>query len=504
MRFDLFRFGSAKSLYVAPDNKFPQFFYVLFKFPAFQGLLMLVACLADTGPVRAANVMYSYNSDLSNASPLANAYVRAGSIYIFLDDQNVLETDIVCCDWLKSVGSRQKVISASRTIFQNDSLQLDLAGVSSGSVRSLKTLADGETLTFTVQRAAERAGIQLRRSGAVKVTQSGQIIENLLITANENDECGISILDKSNITIRNVRIEHKNRGICVQDSSGLVINTVQMISTSAPLAGPHCDFGRTNCNNNKAARANPDERLSILLNNAPGAVLEHLQMEKGSGGLWGYRSNNLSLHDFVCFDIRGPYPRGQCVQMTESNGAVIKNFYAKNFKGVSRSEDNFNFYESDNAVISDGLVDGNWSVNGVGIIADRGADNLRVSNIDFLETGSAAVSVWSNDLSRIGRNLLAENIRVKNTHCDARDGRVPSSGGLVVAAQPESINPVYRNVQYANHCREQVTWCMPGRSCRKNNTGSADIREKNFSVREPLELQFPWERSAPAQTLQCS
>jgi len=157
-------------------------------------------------------------------------------------------------------------------------------------------------------------------------------------------------------------------------------------------------------------------------------------------------------------------------------------------------------YESDNVEVSDGLIDGNYSVNGVGVIADTGSDNAVVRNIDIINTTVVGVSVWSNDENNIGRNFLAENIRVKDTSCSSRDGRVPSSGGLAFAAHPNSENPQFLNSQWFNHCRSTVIWCSPGGSCRQRSGGVADIREEDFEPKQPLELIFPWEVSRPVIT----
>ena len=232
----------------------------------------------------------------------------------------------------------------------------------------------------------------------------------------------------------------------------------------------------------------------------PGVRIDRVETTGASGGVFSYKSDGTTITDIVCLDIHGPYPRAQCVQFVSSDDGSVNGFYAKNWFEQSRSEDNFNAYDSDRITVQNGLIDGNYSVNGVGVIADHGSDDMTVRDVDVLNTSVSAVSVWSNDAAKVGKNFLAERIRVKDTQCVSRDGQTPSSQGLVFAAHPDANNFRFLDSQYSNHCRSLAFYCKPGASCRSSGTGQVDLREEDFTPRTPLSLEFPWERTAPTIT----
>ncbi|MFK7997716.1 MAG: hypothetical protein AB8B87_26555 [Granulosicoccus sp.] len=333
---------------------------------------------------------------------------------------------------------------------------------------------------------------ELTQSGAVVVRQGNAVIQNLSIDTTSADTCAINIADANRVVVRNIDIKHVNVGICATNVNELIIQDVRLLSKEAPAAGPHCVNGVSECSSNTAQWGSPDEHIAIKLDKTPGAIVQRVQASLASTAVLVYRSPGTAINKLVCLDMRGPYPRGQCAIFINSNNSSLDNFYSKGYRDQSFHEDNVNLYFSDNVTVSNGLIDGNWSINGAGIIADIGSDNALVKNIDVVNTGQAAISVWSNDSSLIGKNFRAENIRVKDTHCEARYGQVASSGGLVFVAHPSAQNPAFVNSQFFNHCRSQKHYCMPGESCRNLPGGTVSIREENFTPRAPLTLTFPW------------
>ena len=330
--------------------------------------------------------------------------------------------------------------------------------------------------------------------------RDGVVIEDVRIRTSTSEDCAINVENARDVTIRRVLIEHSNKGICAQDVEGLVIEQVRFVSLSTPSTGPHCDHGVDTCTFDKSRWADPDTRLAMRLLRTPDVRIDHVETSGASGGVFSYRSPGTAITDIVCLDIHGPYPRAQCVQFVESDDSSVDGFYAKNWFEQSRSEDNFNAYKSDRVTVQNGLIDGNYSVNGVGVIADHGSDDMTVRDVDILNTSVSAVSVWSNDPAHVGRNFLAERIRVKNTQCVSRDDQVPSSQGLVFAAHMDADNFRFLDTQYFNHCRDLTFYCKPGASCRSSGSGQVDLREEDFTPRTPLSLEFPWERVAPAIT----
>lgn len=461
--------------------------------PALLGLFLLLAGNSATAALK-----FSYNADLTDSRILNGAHVESRKVYITSDAASGNGSQLSCCTWKSGPGAGDVAGNTSVSANASGAYEVNLSALPAGSVRAASL--NGTSESFTISRPAGYQPVLLASSGPLNITQDNQVIENLSITAGTGDGCAIRALNVSNLTIRNVDIRHANIGICAQDVSNLVINDVRLSSTSAPAAGPHCDHGVSECKFTKSKWANPDNRLAIKLNRAPASILKRISINKASGGVFTYKAHNTKIYDVVCTDIRGPYPRGQCVQFVNTNDALLKNFYSKIWKNQSRSEDNVNMYQSDNVLITDGFIDGNYSINGVGVIADTGSDNAHVRNIDLINTTVVAISVWSNDEAQVGKNFLAENIRAKDTHCDSRDGYKPSSQGLVFGMHPKASNPRYVNTQYFNHCRSTVTWCVPGSYCSKGIGGSIDIREADFTPKAALALVFPWESRRPVIT----
>jgi len=330
--------------------------------------------------------------------------------------------------------------------------------------------------------------IRLKSSGPVKATRDGQIIQNLRISASQSQSCAIEVSGFENVQIRNVEILHKNLGICVNDAPGTKIENARVISSSAPVQGPHCKFGVNNCDRDKENQAYADHRLNIAVRRSDNVIINNAYLEKGAGGLWFDRSHNSVARNIQCFDARGPYPKGNCALWGKSNNGLLENFYSKNIKEISHDLDIINAFDSDGLTVRNGLVDGAFSINGVAVIADAYSDNLTVSNVDFTRTTNAAFIVWAGNKTespeKVGKNFTAYNLRVKDTSCTTRYDVPPSSGGIVFGAHPSAINPSISNVTYWNHCRSQVTG-----SSRFNKVGV----EKDFSLRDPFIASFPWE-----------
>jgi len=340
--------------------------------------------------------------------------------------------------------------------------------------------------------------LELSQSQPLKMrSKDGVVIENLVIESTKDDTCAIDLHSMDNVTIRNVEIRHSNVGICAVDVTGLKLENVRLTSTSTPAKGPHCVHGVDHCETDKKNWANPDHRVAIKTFRAAGMTATNIEVTGQSGGFYVNDSPKTIIEDLVCKDIHGPYPRGQCVIFVRSHESSLNNFYAKNWKNQSRSEDNINVYDSDRVTVTNGFIDGNYSVYGIGIIADTGSDDLTIRNVDFINTTVGALNVWSNDESKVGKNFYAENVRIKDTHCESRNGRLPSSGGLVIAMHPKSVNTQIINAQYWNHCQSTAIWCKPGASCRQNTGGKVDAREEDFTPRDPLRLSFPWEGTSP-------
>jgi len=343
----------------------------------------------------------------------------------------------------------------------------------------------------------------LTASGPIDVETDGSTIENLDIPSDDHDKCGIRIVERKNITVRNININHAGAGICVVRSENVKIQTVRLVNT-IDRAGPHCRPGltvdqckRTSRNKNPEKLYPADSHNNITIRHSSAVSVDTAYLEKGEAGIIAYRTPGVSINNIHCKDIRGPYWRGQCVQFQESDNGKLTNFYIQQFLSTSSGHDNVNAFKSENVLVSDGLVDGNWSRNGVGVIADNDSHNMTVKNVDFTHQGVAAVNAWSgptgDDNGTVPHNFTAENIRVKDGHCDTTWHNIPdfgpSSGGLAFAKHPASKNAKFINSQYWNHCRSEASYFG------KLKPSIREIKEAEFTLKEPpISITFPWLR----------
>jgi len=219
------------------------------------------------------------------------------------------------------------------------------------------------------------ASVELSASGPIVVSNEDDIvIENLSIEDDGSKRCAIDISDANRVVIRNLDIRHANIGICTYRVDDLVIENVRMANTTALASGPFCRSGVSECATDRDNWIkSPDTKLAIKLDQSPGARLDRISATRASSGVFVHRSDDVEISNMVCEDIRGPFPRGQCVIFVYSDDGSLTNFYSKTYKEKSHAEDNVNAYDSDRITITEGLIDGNWSRHGVGVIG-MGAD----------------------------------------------------------------------------------------------------------------------------------
>lgn len=458
----------------------------------FTGIFLFLVCNGFASLANA-ELRYSYSSDLSNSAQVAGSQIEARSVYFFNSNQNA---PVTCCELVRGPSAARSDRVFRANLHSGEALQIDLSGYPVGGVYSAKIGNDSAAHEFTIVRSADTPVLQLQESGPVVSTHDGQVIENLRIDANTDHSCAISVKGHKNVVIRNVYITHKNLGICAEEAESVLIQKARVVSTSAPKRGPHCRHGVEDCRRSKDLRATADKRLNIKIHKSDNAVVDFVETEKGASGILVRYSNNVHLTSIRCFDVRGPRPRGGCLQFEGSHFGSMKNFYSKNILDVSADLDTINAWKSDYVTISNGLVDGSFGINGAGAVADNGSDNFTISDVDFVRTSGMAAAVSSSGPNdTIGSHFVAENIRVRDTVCVAHGGGPPSSGGLVVWVKGGADYPRVSNYTYFNHCRKYTVHCL-NRSCRDRNGGKGgqfDIREQDFTPREPLQLLFDWE-----------
>lgn len=228
-----------------------------------------------------------------------------------------------------------------------------------------------------IEAAARAAGLTL--SGPITVTTPGAVIENLHIRAT-GETPGIIVSGADDVIIRNVLVEHEAAsGISVDDSNGVTIDTVEVRNTIAPDSGPHDGL-----------------YVNIDLFRSADVGLTNVRVAHGSTGLLAIEAPGLTVDGFDAFDQRGPFPRGQGVQLDSSNGAVIENFHIVNDPASAWTEDNISVIDSSNVVIRNGIIDGNNAPSGVGVLVetydDAPAAGVAVENVQVFGFYNGAFS----------------------------------------------------------------------------------------------------------------
>ncbi|WP_050783313.1 calcium-binding protein [Methylobacterium nodulans] len=151
-------------------------------------------------------------------------------------------------------------------------------------------------------------------------------------------------------------------------------------------------------------------------------------------------SPNTALQGIEGYDMRGPFPRGQLVQFNGSSNSSLTNFYVKNDLNKSWTEDNINIGGSDNVHISNGVVDGNNSPSGVGVIFENSSYGV-VSHVDAIHMGDGAFSDY-------GSHNTFDYVRSFDNHVTGYAGRKPPlSNGLIFALANDTTitNAAYQN-----------------------------------------------------------
>ena len=134
-------------------------------------------------------------------------------------------------------------------------------------------------------------------TGPMRSSSDNQVIEGLDIVAPSGDAL---VLSHRGLIVRDCRIHHATgHGVYAHDTEGLVMQNLEVVR-SAPLTP-----GTEECNN-------------IYLNNCPGAVLTNIRALHGSSNIYIEHSQGCRIRTVELHDARGPYPRGQNIQMSWS------------------------------------------------------------------------------------------------------------------------------------------------------------------------------------------
>ena len=304
----------------------------------------------------------------------------------------------------------------------------------------------------------------LTSSGAISTNQDGQVIELLRIESQNGTAIEVT---HDNVVIRNVEIRHSGgAGIEINGANDVVIENVSIEHTGALASGAN----------------DSDDRVNIVGYQSPRLHVTNARLTRGSSGIYLIESADSRLSFIEGHDFRGPFPRGQLVQWDKSNGGRLEDFSVVNPPG-SWPEDNVNVYQSTGAEIRRGLIDGNNSPSGVGVIFDGGPSTGVVEDVDAIRMGNGCFSDYDG-----GEGVVFRRTRCRENICTSQDGRgVPLSNALMWSGNPARTELRIEQSQYFDACNPgNIVW-------PEDSFAVVEVEEVDFTLRAPITASFCWE-----------
>lgn len=335
---------------------------------------------------------------------------------------------------------------------------------SSGGTRS----SGGQSTLDGGQGGAPDSDAQVRctltPSGPVTARRDGEVFELLAIESTSGP--GISVNGFKGVTIRNVSVRHRGGpGIDFSNADDLVIENVSVEHTGAPASG-----------------ANASEDLNDI--NGTGSARVHItnaRVTRGSSGIYLVESPASHLSFIEGHDFRGPFPRGQLVQWDKSNDGILEDFSVVNTSD-SWTEDNVNVYKSTGLQIRRGLVDGNNSPSGVGVIFDGDTSTGLVEDVDAVHMGNGCFSNYAGADGNVFRRT-----RCRDNICTDQGRGTPSSNALMWSGNPSlSALRIEQSAYFAACNPGNIVWPA-------SSFAVAEVTKTDFTPRAPLALSFCWE-----------
>jgi hypothetical protein len=234
-----------------------------------------------------------------------------------------------------------------------------------------------------------------KTTNQIKSTRDGQIIENLDVWVDNGDAI---LVTHDNVIIRNVRVHHKNGdGIHVQDASNVQILNSEIINADPPRG---------------LATETSESIINIEVLRSPGLKVQDVTVRDGASGIHLWQSPNATVSHVDGYNFHGPFPRGQLVQFNNSGNSTLTDFYVYNDRYNSHPEDNVSVYASPNVRIANGVIDGNNSVSGVGVMFEAGSTGgLRALFNSFRLMGAEEAATLKPRVIRMMRATPQDDVR---------------------------------------------------------------------------------------------
>jgi hypothetical protein len=225
-------------------------------------------------------------------------------------------------------------------------------------------------------------GVKLTKTTSpIKTSYAGQVIQGLDVWVEDGNAIQIN---HDNVIVRNVRVHHKTGdGINVTNAKGVRIERVEVINMDPP---------------NGFDGESDTSIINIEGFKAPNLTITNSTVRDGASGIYIQQSPGVVIDHVDGYNFHGGFPRGQFVQFGFSDGSRLTNFYTKSDLYNSRTEDNVNVYHSNNVTIENGVIDGNNSPSGVGVLFEGDSGGGVVRNVDVVRQSSGGFSSYSNNV----------------------------------------------------------------------------------------------------------
>ena len=246
-------------------------------------------------------------------------------------------------------------------------------------------------------------------------TTPGEVIENLYLDVTGNQPA-INITSDG-VTIRNVYIKTTTGdGIDVFGDNATISN-VEVDATTPTDNGGMDGEGSD----------------GVYAYGVSGLKVDHATFRNTGSGVATGQSPGTVLSNIEGYNMQGPFPGGQLVQFGESDGSSLTNFYVDNDPKISHPEDDISVYNSRNVTISRGVLDGDNSPSGVGVMVEGTSDGTKVGSVDAVHMGDGAFSSYSN-------NVSFTDVRSFNNIATDQGRGKPLSGGLIFYAPGSGVS----------------------------------------------------------------
>ncbi|MGH9957513.1 MAG: right-handed parallel beta-helix repeat-containing protein [Pyrinomonadaceae bacterium] len=337
----------------------------------------------------------------------------------------------------------------------------------------------------------------LTPSGPIVINgQNGTVVTGLKITSTTGD-C-VQIINSTNITIKESEIGPCNgRGIRITGGSNNHVydNYIHV----EKLASGCCDT-----------------RDGVLIDGSgdsvdiQGNVIAYAETNIA---VVGGGSTDISVIGNFLLNPRGPFPRGQHLQMWGTSGNPAANVTASNNYALSSTntgtylypdvqEDAFNFGFMSGITVQDNYVVGGHSPSGCGILIDQNANGANISNNKLANTGQCGIGVGGGSNHTVSGNKVLNltpvagggntAIYVWDYHATGTCGPVTVSNNIADELKPDMVtHSGYWNgggcgtVTLTNNTFNQAAYNMLYPMASTNPPPSIPVQPKNCVANSP-------------------